>query len=325
MKPFESFLAPQLEEYMAYRQSLGYSKNPSISWLKIFDRYLKSRKVDQQILLQPSFFLELRANLKVEQQTVNMVLSATRIFFQYLIRKGYYAENPLRDVPPLQGRSFIPFVFSPEETDRLLTAACKRIRKGQKHFLRDMALYLAIVLLARCGMRISEPIRLLRHQYRSDDGTIYIEKTKFRKDRLVPVPKDVLPEIENYLAVRKALCPDDQNPYFLAGRKQRALTDNKIRSTFHQAVKDIDINNPKWTIGTMVFGSPTPHSLRHSFAINTLKQVKERGKSPQHALPVLAAYMGHLKYRYTGAYLKVSDAKHRAGLIDFVKSQQEVT
>jgi len=324
-KPFESFLAPQLEEYMAYRQSLGYSKNPSISWLKIFDRYLKSRKVDQQILLQPSFFLELRANLKVEQQTVNMVLSATRIFFQYLIRKGYYAENPLRDVPPLQGRSFIPFVFSPEETDRLLTAACKRIRKGQKHFLRDMALYLAIVLLARCGMRISEPIRLLRHQYRSDDGTIYIEKTKFRKDRLVPVPKDVLPEIENYLAVRKALCPDDQNPYFLAGRKQRALTDNKIRSTFHQAVKDIDINNPKWTIGTMVFGSPTPHSLRHSFAINTLKQVKERGKSPQHALPVLAAYMGHLKYRYTGAYLKVSDAKHRAGLIDFVKSQQEVT
>ena len=188
-----------------------------------------------------------------------------------------------------------------------------------------MALYLAIVLLARCGMRISEPIRLLRHQYRSDDGTIYIEKTKFRKDRLVPVPKDVLPEIENYLAVRKALCPDDQNPYFLAGRKQRALTDNKIRSTFHQAVKDIDINNPKWTIGTMVFGSPTPHSLRHSFAINTLKQVKERGKSPQHALPVLAAYMGHLKYRYTGAYLKVSDAKHRAGLIDFVKSQQEVT
>jgi integrase len=170
-------------------------------------------------------------------------------------------------------------------------------------------------------MRISEPIRLLRHHYRSDDGTIYIEKTKFRKDRLIPVPKDVLPEIENYLAVRKSLCPDDQNPYLLAGRNQRALTDDKIRSVFHQAVRDMGLNRPKQFIGNITFGSPTPHSLRHSFAINTLKQLKERGKSPQHALPVLAAYMGHLKYQHTGAYLKVSDAKHLAGLIEFVKSQ----
>ena len=321
MKPFESFLAPQLEEYMAYRQSLGYAEHPSVSNLKIFDRYLKSRKVDQQILLQPSFFLELRANLKVEQQTVNKVLSATRIFFQYLIRKEYYTENPLRDVPPLQSRSFIPFVFSPEETDRLLAAACKRIRKGQKHFLMDMATYLVIMLLAKCGLRISEPIRLLYSHYRSDDGTIYIEKTKFRKDRLVPVPKDVLPEIENYLAVRKSLCPDDQNPYLLAGRNRQTLRDDKIRLVFHQAVRDMGLNRPKQFIGDITFGSPTPHSLRHSFAINTLKQIKERGKSPQHALPVLAAYMGHLKYQHTGAYLKVSDAKHLAGLIEFAKSQ----
>ena len=321
MKPFESFLAPQLEEYMAYRQSLGYSEHPSISYLKIFDRYLKSRKVDQQILLQPAFFLELRADLKFEVRSVNRVLSATRIFFQYLIRKGYYTENPLRDVPPLQSRSFIPFVFSPEETDQLLVSVCKRVRKSQIYFLRDMALYLAIVLLARCGMRISEPIRLLYSHYRSDDGTIYIEKTKFRKDRLIPVPKDVLPEIENYLAVRKALCPNNQNPYLLAGRKQRALTDNKIRLVFHQAVRDLGLNRPKQFIGDITFRSPTPHSIRHSFAINTLKQIKERGKSPQHALPILAAYMGHLKYQHTGAYLKVSDAKHLAGLIEFAKSQ----
>jgi integrase len=71
----------------------------------------------------------------------------------------------------------------------------------------------------------------------------------------------------------------------------------------------------------LTFGSPTPHSLRHSFAINTLKRIKDQGKSPQHALPVLAAYMGHRKYQYTAAYLKVRDAKHLAGLIDFAKSQ----
>jgi len=39
---------------------------------------------------------------------------------------------------------------------------------------------------------------------------------------------------------------------------------------------------------------------------------------------VLAAYMGHRKYQYTGAYLKVKDAKHLSGLIEFARSQLDV-
>jgi len=46
-----------------------------------------------------------------------------------------------------------------------------------------------------------------------------------------------------------------------------------------------------------------------------------RGISPQRALPVLATYMGHLKYQYTAAYLKVKDAGDIAGLISFTKSK----
>jgi len=77
-------------------------------------------------------------------------------------------------------------------------------------------------------------------------------------------------------------------------------------------------------MGNMTFGSPVPHSLRHSFAINTLNRIKVRGISPRHALPVLAAYMGHRKYQYTAAYLKVKDADDLAGLIAFTKSQLDV-
>jgi integrase len=69
---------------------------------------------------------------------------------------------------------------------------------------------------------------------------------------------------------------------------------------------------------------PLPHSLRHAFAINTLNQIKARGNCPQQALPVLATYMGHRKYQYTAAYLKVKDAKDIAGLIAFTKSQLDV-
>jgi len=40
----------------------------------------------------------------------------------------------------------------------------------------------------------------------------------------------------------------------------------------------------------------------------------------QYALPVLAAYMGHCKYQYTGAYLKVLSANQRQGLVDFARA-----
>ena len=323
MKHFESFMAPQLQQYADYRLALGYAKKGIKPPLLAFDRYLIAQKAtwDQ---LQPTFFLQLRAKISDHPNTVNKILSALRSFFQFLVRQQICEDNPLKDIPPLPERYFVPFVFSPAQTERLLQAVGQNIRKTPKYFLTDMAIYLAIVLLARCGMRINEPLRVHLDQYCRHDGTIYIEKTKFRKDRLIPVPQIALTQIENYLAVRTALRADDQNPYLLAARKQRQLRDGQVRDAFHQAVKDIRINQPKQVIGNITFGKPLPHSLRHAFAINTLNQIKARGNCPQQALPILATYMGHRKYQYTAAYLKVKDAKDIAGLIAFTKSQLDV-
>ena len=323
MKHFESFMAPQLQQYADYRQTLGYAKKCIKPPLLAFDRYLIAQKAtwDQ---LQPAFFLQLRATISDHPNTVNTILSALRSFFEFLVRQEICDNNPLKDIPPLPERYFVPFVFSPGQTQRLLQAVSQNIRKTPKYFLTDMAIYLAIVLLARCGMRINEPLRVHLDQYCRHDGTVYIERTKFRKDRLIPVPKIALTQVENYLAVRTALRADDQNPYLLAAGKQRRLRDGQVRDAFYQAVKDIRISQPKQVIGNITFGKPLPHSLRHGFAINTLNQIKARGNCPQQALPVLATYMGHRKYQYTAAYLKVKDAKDIAGLIAFTKSQLDV-
>jgi len=148
------------------------------------------------------------------------------------------------------------------------------------------------------------------------------ERYPFKKDRLIPVPKAALMEIENYLAVRQCICPDDPNPYLLAGKKQKALRDYQVRFAFHRAVKDIGLNQPRRVIGNINFSAPTPHSLRHSFAVNTLKAIKERGKCPRNALPVLATYMGHSEYKYTSVYLRVTDALSRNQLVEFALWQK---
>jgi len=320
---FESFMAPRLEQFAAYRNQLGYEPSAIRSVLLDFDRYLQKHAAAPS-QLTPAFFLELRATIHEDPNTVNRLLSGLRALFAFLVRRGDYAANPLDDIPARGQRYFVPFVFSSQQTDQLLQAVCRSIRHLPRYFLFDLALYLAVLLMARCGMRISEPLRLRLDHYRADEGTLYIEKTKFRKDRLIPVPKIALTQVENYLAVRTALRADDQNPYLLAAGKQRRLRDGQVRDAFYQAVKDIRISQPKQVIGNITFGKPLPHSLRHGFAINTLNQIKARGNCPQQALPVLATYMGHRKYQYTAAYLKVKDAKDIPGLIAFTKSQLDV-
>jgi integrase len=238
------------------------------------------------------------------------------------MRRDYVTENPLRDIPFLKENIIIPFLFSPVQTDQLLEVACKRIDKRKHRFLTDFSLYIAMLLLARCGMRISEPLRLLRHHYRRDDGSVYIEKTKFKKDRLLALPKALITEIENYLRVRKCLSPDDQSPYLLAGKKDKPLKAQQVRYLFRKIVKEIGLDQPRQVIGNLNFGQPTPHSFRHSFAVNTLIKIKERGESPQHALPVLAAYMGHRIYQHTSVYLKVANAISRKKLYDFTLWQE---
>jgi len=75
-------------------------------------------------------------------------------------------------------------------------------------------------------------------------------------------------------------------------------------------------------VGNMNFSQPIPHSLRHSFAVNTLSAIIERKESAQEALPVLAAYLGHKKYHYSTVYLKVADAQTRDDLLDFTLWQE---
>jgi len=323
MKPFESFLAPHLEDYMTYRIGLGYARHPQRDNLLAFDKYLRKHNVTWN-QLQPSFFLKLRGQISKHPNTVNEILLDTRSFFRFLVRKGLMDQNPLKDIPRLPKRHCVPFVFSEIQIQVLIETVRKNIRKKEKFYLLDRGITMAMIMLARCGMRINEPLHLERGHYRKQERTVYIERSKFRKDRLIPMPQGVFDELERYLALRKIWCPRDQNPYLLAGRGQTAIRDQDVRFAFHRAVGQMGLCCDKQVIGNVSFGYPVPHSLRHSFAINTLNRIKARGQCPQNALPVLAAYMGHRKYQYTGAYLKVKDARHRTGLLEFIKSRAVV-
>lgn len=323
MNKFESFLAPQLEQYVIYRHNLGYSMKASLSHLKTFDHYLMQKHA-QEVLLPSSFFMGLQADLKIESRSINRILSSVRVFFSYLVRTGVYSQNPLIDIPHLPENDIMPYIFSPEQVNHLLSAVSNKIRKAsQRRYLKDLSGYMAMVLLARCGLRIGEPLRLKLNHYRFDEKTIYIEKTKFKKDRLIPLPQSVAIELDNYLAVRQCLLAEVDNKYLLANFSGKGLNDHRVRTVFHRAVSDIGLEQSRQIIGNVNISCPTPHSLRHSFAVNTLNSVEKRGGSAQNALPVLAAYMGHSEYKHTIKYLKFIDTQQRLGLVNFIDTHRQ--
>ena len=316
MRPFKSFLASEMEDYLQYRKSLGYKTMPAHSYLLTFDDYLVKTEADWHSF-SPSFFLGMRAGLTMETRGINAIFSLIRGFFHFLVGRGYVDHNPLRDIPRLKKNVVVPFVFSSNQIEALLKSVSKNIRTTSGCFLTDLAVYMVILVMARCGTRISEPIKLLRCNYRRDDATLYIERTKFGKDRIIPIPRDVVAQIENYLAVRQSLRPNDKNPYLFAGREERYLSDKIVRGAFHKAVSDMGLKQSRKILGNVSLNGPTPHSLRHSFAVNTLNRIRISGGSAQNALPILAAYLGHTDYICTSVYLRVSDAMSRKNLVDF--------
>lgn len=322
MKHFKSGISEQLEAYVAYRRDLGFTDKNLRSNLRPFDLFMEKTGLSIQ-RISPLDFLTFKRSLKLEPRSVNSIITTVRGFLDYLIRVGIRQDNPLENFPLERENAFVPFIFSPAQIQCMLRAIHRKIRQDPKYFFNDLTVYTAVFLLAQCGMRISEPLRLKNHHYRKDDGTLYIEKTKFRKDRLIALSSTVFQHMNNYLSVKQAL--QNESPWLLPAPKGGSLHSNRIYAAFHGALDDICLKSKRRVIGNAVFGAPTPHSLRHSFAVNTLQGIRDRGEDPQSALHILSAYMGHRKYRYTAVYLKFTDADQRRQLLDFnMKALQDI-
>lgn len=322
MKKFESFIAPKLEEYIRHRKSFGYNEQNLRSNLRSFDRYLLGKEITWHSF-KPKFFLEFRNKLRGKPTTINGVLSGTRNFFQFLADSRFLPHNPLRDIPPCPVGEYFPYIFSMKQIAELLNIV-KSKYSTTSNYPYQRSIYIAILLMARCGLRISEPLKLLEKHYHQNEKTIYIEKTKFNNARLIPLPESVALEVDNYLCVKKkSFYTEQKNNNLIVGKNNKPLSITQIYNTFHQSVKDIGINSSKQQIKNITFGSPTPHSLRHSFAVNTLNRIRDREETTWDLLPILSIYMGHQNVCSTIKYLTVPNFKFRQNLLDFIILNQE--
>ncbi len=186
----------------------------------------------------------------------------------------------------------IPYIFSRENIQRLIQAASQA---GYRTLLRQTYSTL-FALLACTGLRVSEAIRLHIDDITSDG--LLIRHTKFRKNRLVPLHETAQAGLERYLEQRLAYTPFGDHVFISLRGKPLAIS--SVETAFRTAADKIGLKRGPG------LPRPTPHSLRHTFAVRALEACPDdRDYITKHML-ALSTYLGHSKVSDTYWYLEAT-------------------
>lgn len=205
------------------------------------------------------------------------------------------AEDPLHELPPpyfgIEKRLRpIPYIFSQDEIQRLVQAASEL----DCHSLRGKTYSTLFALLACTGLRVSEATRL-RFEDITPDGLV-IQCSKFRKSRLVPLHETAQAGIKRYLEHRRPYALYDDHVF--VSLQKKPLLPSDVYRTFRTALDKIGLQRGP------DLPRPSPHSLRHTFAVRALESCTgSRDQITKHML-ALSTYLGHSKIYHTYWYLE---------------------
>lgn len=279
-------LAQAVETYLATRRAAGFALRRESFQLKSFAAFSEARR---QHYVSSDIAIEWAGLARSISQRARRLGTVIR-FAQYL-----RAEDERHKVPPAifgaeRPPRPTPYILTAEHIRQLVDAAS---RSGYRT-LRRATYNTLFSLLACTGLRVSEAIRL-RFDDITPDGLV-IRCTKFRKSRLVPLHETAQAGLERYLQQRRPYAPFDEHVFVSLRRKPLRLAD--VERAFRTAVKRVGL--PHGPGGTR----PTPHSLRHSFAVRALQTCPDgRDAITQHTL-ALSTYLGHSTAANTYWYLE---------------------
>jgi integrase/recombinase XerD len=223
-------------------------------------------------------------------RTQSRALSGIRAFYKYLLLEGSVNESPASLIESPKIGLKLPEVLSIAEIDRIIDAI--DLSKPEGH--RNKAI---IETLYGAGLRVSELVGLRITDLHSSDGYVAVTG-KGNKQRLVPIGKKALREIELYMQERNMLkVIKDENILFLNRRGSKLS-----RVMIFTIIKDLA---EKSGIRKKI----SPHTFRHSFATHMV----EAGAD----LRAVQEMLGHESILTTEIYTHIDRSYLRDTLIMF--------
>jgi integron integrase len=263
-------------EHYAYKTEKAY-----VRWIWRFIRFHNGRKPSELGAPEIHQYLShLAINKDVAPSTQNQALNAIKFLYEKVLKGD---AGDFSSFSRARKRVVLPVVLSRQEVQQLL------------RFTEEVE-GLVIRLLYGTGMRISEALRLRVQELAFDRNEITVRQAKGRKDRRVPLPTGLKPELRAHLDWRRHLYEEDRKrkmhevelPDALARKYPKALyewgwqyvfpaddfsTDPRSghvrRHHLHEIRIQRAVKRASRQAGLTI--RVTPHTLRHSFATHLLE------------------------------------------------------
>ena len=318
---YQSFLAAAIKDYLDYLDNLGFCIEPQASALRRIDGFLAENNIGCMQQCDNRFWLQLleRYQSRLKGSTLRGWRTAFHGLCRYLVRRGWMSENPVETfaIPPLQ--RYRPYVFSIEELRRFFTYLQTQADRcaNERASFRFRSRYAFYHLLYACGLRASEGVRLEAADYSTAQRSLFIKPSKFHKDRLIPIGGRVASNLESLLELRQRLFGiPPEGAFFLSLPQRRPYTAAGASQYFQKAMQHLGIYRRAVTYRNCTYGTPHLHELRRAFAVHRLMRWYREQADVDAKLPLLATYMGHVRFEYTKTYLTLtqrllSEAGHR--------------
>lgn len=247
----------------------GYSLNTIKTYAIEFAQLLSFLKNQHVNLITPEFLrtylLHCINNLLASENLIHSRLNAIKFYFEQVLLK----ENFFIDIPRPKKALSLPKVLNKDEITRLFD-----VIENHKH----------VIILKLCygmGLRVSEIVNLKISDIDSKRMLVLIASSKGKKDRYVPLPKKILPDLRAYYLEYRP------KKYLFEGQYGGQYAVRSVQAIFKNAMKKARINK---NIGI--------HGLRHSYATHLLEYGTD--------MYLIQRLLGHNDIKTTEIYAKVS-------------------
>jgi integron integrase len=164
-----------------------------------------------------AFLSWLAVSCKVSASSQNQAFNALLFFFRHVLKKDF---GEIRNVVRAKRRRYIPVVLSREE----VAAVIKNLYPPYD---------LIVKTLYGCGLRLFECIKLRVHNFNFNAGVLTVHDGKGQKDRTVPLPKTIMPDLLAQLERLKKLHDRD-----LAAGYAGVFLDHLLEKKYKNAARE---------------------------------------------------------------------------------------
>lgn len=296
---YKSIFKTVFHSFIEEKRNLGFIYETEEYKLKQLDELIIKEEVTEMRLTKDLIetFIAIRPYEK-KITAVNRVQVA-RELAKYMVRNGYEAYI----LPPLPrgsyNREFTPYIFRDDEIKRLFMAVdnwSESLSLDGQYYKQRKKYPIILRILYSTGMRINEVLSLKVKDINFRDETFTILKAKNHSERIIPIHKNILNILKEYIHDNGIYLADE---FVFKGKDKYSHLDKSTVDCFFQKFLSLaNIPHPK--------DGPRIHSFRHTFCVHRLKLWIMEGRDINALFPYLCAYMGHADTRSTEYYLRLT-------------------